>query len=265
MRLPIVQVDAFTSTPFTGNPAAVMPLAAWLEDDVLQSIAAENNLSETAFLLPDDTGDADFEIRWFTPTDEAVMCGHATLASGHFVLSSDPERDAVTFRTRQVGNLSVSRAGDAYELALPAWVAAPKPLPEILAGLGVDHAVETLWHDHRYALVVLETADQVRALDPDFRKLAMLGNILTIVTATGDDSDIISRAFVPGGGIDEDPVTGSAHAVLTPYWAARLGRDHFTAYQASARGGRLTCRLEGDRVVLGGRCVTVLEGTFFLG
>jgi PhzF family phenazine biosynthesis protein len=264
MRLPIVQIDAFASEPFTGNPAAVMPLAAWLDDAVLQAIAAENNLSETAFLLPDESGAADFELRWFTPTDEAVMCGHATLASGHFVLSSDPERDSVTFRTRQVGILSVTRAGDGYELALPAWVAAPKPLPEILAGLGVAQAVATLWHEHRYALVVFETADQVRALDPDFRKLAALGNVLTIATAPGDETDIISRAFVPGGGIDEDPVTGSAHAVLAPYWTARLGRDHFTAYQASARGGHLTCRIEGHRVLLGGNCVTVLEGTFFL-
>ena len=283
MRLPIVQIDAFADRPFTGNPAAVMPLAAWLADDVLQAIAAENNLSETAFILPDESGAADFELRWFTPTSEVVLCGHATLASGHFVLSSDPERDAVTFRTRKAGSLSVTRAGSGYELALPAWGPSPKPLPHIVAGLGLTSAVETLWHPHRYALIVLENAAQIRALDPDFRALGRPSpadpasdataepDVLTIVTApgypgseAGAGSDVISRVFAPGAGIDEDPVTGSAHAVMTPYWAKRLGRDSFTAYQASARGGHLTCRLDGDRVVLGGKCVTVLEGTFFL-
>ncbi|WP_188447641.1 PhzF family phenazine biosynthesis protein [Sphingomonas psychrolutea] len=276
MRLPIVQIDAFASNPFEGNPAAVMPLAAWLEDDVLQAIAAENNLSETAFLVPDESGASDFELRWFTPTAEVVLCGHATLASGHFVLSSDPERDSVSFRTRKAGLLSVTRVGDGYELALPAWGPEPKPLPHIVAALGLASAVETLWHPHRYALIVLENAAQIRALDPDFRALGRPSaadpasghdaevDVLTIVTAPGDETDVISRVFAPGAGIDEDPVTGSAHAVMTPYWAARFGRDSFTAYQASARGGHLTCRLAGDRVVLGGTCVTVLEGTFFL-
>ena len=276
MRIPLVQIDAFARRPFEGNPAAVMPLAAWLADDVLQAIAAENNLSETAFLVPDETGASDFELRWFTATTEVVLCGHATLASGHFVLSSDPERDGVSFRTRKAGILSVARAGDMYELALPAWGPSPKPLSHIVAALGLDAAVETLWHPYRYALIVLENAAQVRALDPDFRALGRPSSadpanaagaepdVLTIVTAPGDDTDIISRVFAPGAGIDEDPVTGSAHAVMVPYWAARLGRDRFTAFQASARGGHLTCRLDGARVVLGGSCVTVLEGTFFL-
>jgi PhzF family phenazine biosynthesis protein len=283
MRLPIVQIDAFAGKTFEGNPAAVMPLAAWLDDAVLQAIAAENNLSETAFLVPDETGASDFELRWFTPTAEVVLCGHATLASGHFVLSSDSARDTVSFRTRKAGILSVARAGVGYELALPAWGPAPKPLPHIVAALGLDSAVETLWHPNRYALIVLENAAQIRALDPDFRALGRPSSadpdsggdaepdVLTIVTAPGDETDVISRVFAPGAGIDEDPVTGSAHAVMTPYWAARFGRDSFTAFQASARGGHLTCRLQpapaeagGDRVVLGGTCVTVLEGTFFL-
>jgi PhzF family phenazine biosynthesis protein len=277
VRIPFVQVDAFADLPFAGNPAAVMPLGAWLDDAVLQRIAAENNLSETAFLVPitgsDDDGGAgpDFELRWFTPTSEVVLCGHATLASGHFVLSSDPERDSVRFLTRKAGELSVARSGDGYELALPAWAPSAKPLPAIVAGLGVPSVVETLWHPHRYALVVLEDAAAIRALAPDFRALAAEGDVLTIVTAPGDDTDIISRAFAPGGGVNEDPVTGSAHAVMVPYWAKRLGRDRFTAFQASPRGGHLTCRLApapaelgGDRVVLGGRCVTVIEGTFFL-
>lgn len=265
MRLPIAQIDAFARAPFEGNPAAVMPLSDWLDDDLLQKIAAENNLSETAFLVPSTEDDIDFELRWFTPAVEVVMCGHATLASGHFVLSSDPDRERVRFRTRKAGILEVARAGAIYELALPAWVPAPKDMPEIVAGLGIERAVETLWHEHRYALVVLENAAQVRALKPDFRALAGGGDLLTIATAPGDQTDIISRAFAPGGGIDEDPVTGSAHAVAVPYWAKRLGRDRFTAFQASARGGYLDCRLEGDRVILGGGCVTVLEGTFLLG
>jgi PhzF family phenazine biosynthesis protein len=270
MRLPVAQIDAFATKPFEGNPAAVMPLAEWLDDGALQSIAAENNLSETAFIVASDAAGVDFDLRWFTPTIEVVMCGHATLASGHFVLSSDPSLDTVRFRTRKAGILDVTRAGAGYELALPAWVPSPKPLPEIVAGLGLTRAVETLWHDHRYALVVLETAAQVRALDPDFRALAALGDTLVIATAPGDagakaaGTDIVSRVFVPGGGIDEDPVTGSAHAVAVPYWAKRLGRDRFTAYQASKRGGHLACRLDGDRVILGGKCVTVMEGTFLL-
>ncbi len=264
MRLPIAQIDAFARHAFEGNPAAVMPLSNWLADDLLQKIAAENNLSETAFLVPDAGGEADFELRWFTPAVEVVMCGHATLASGHFVLSSAPDMERVRFRTRKAGTLEVARAGGDYALELPAWVPHPKPLPDIVAALGVERAVETLWHEHRYALIVLESAEQVRALAPDFRALAQGGDLLTIATAPGDNADIISRAFAPGGGIDEDPVTGSAHAVAVPYWAKRLGRDAFTAYQASARGGHLTCRLAGDRVVLGGGCVTVIEGTFFL-
>lgn len=264
MRLPFVQVDAFADRPFAGNPAAVIPLAAWLDDALLQAIGAENNLSETAFLVPDASGEADYELRWFTPRTEVMLCGHATLASGHVVLSGDPSLDRVRFRTRRAGVLAVARAGAGYELALPAWGPSPTPLPEIVAALGLADAVETLWHPARYAVIVLDSAAAVRALDPDFRRLAVLGDILTIVTAPGTDSDIVTRAFAPGGGTDEDPVTGSAHAVIVPYWAKRLGRDHLTAHQASRRGGRLTCRLEGDRVVLGGTCVTVIEGSFLL-
>jgi predicted PhzF superfamily epimerase YddE/YHI9 len=148
-------------------------------------------------------------------------------------------------------------------MSLPSWAPAPKELPRVVAALGCA-PVETLWHPQRYAVALLEDEAAVRAVDPDFRALAREGDLLTIVTAPGDETDIVSRAFAPGAGIDEDPVTGSAHAVLTPYWAARLGRDRFTAFQASRRGGRLTCRLDGDRVVLGGRCVTVIEGVMRL-
>ena len=264
MRIPFAQIDAFADAPFTGNPAAVMPLDAWLDDATLQQIAAENNLSETAFLVPDRSGEAEYELRWFTPTSEVVLCGHATLASGHFVLSADPERARVRFRTRHSGVLEVARAEAGYRMALPAWRPSPKPLPELVAALGLAGDPPTFWHPHRYGLVVVETADQVRALDPDFRGLAGQGDVLTIVTAPGEETDIVSRAFAPGAGIDEDPVTGSAHSVLVPYWAKRLGRDRFTAYQASARGGYLDCQAEGDRVILGGGCKTVIEGSFVI-
>lgn len=262
-NLPFTQVDAFADRPFAGNPAAVMPLDAWLDDDVLQAIAAENNLAETAFYIPAE-GDADFELRWFTPAVEVALCGHATLASGHVVLGQNPSWQAVRFRTRKAGVLSVERRGDDYRMALPAYPPAPQPLPEVLAALGVTDAVETLRHPGGYDLVVLHDAAAVRAVSPDFRALAAFGDTLNIVTAPGEDTDVISRVFAPAAGIDEDPVTGSAHSVLTPYWAARLGRSSFTAWQASRRGGHVDCTLEGDRAILGGTCVTVIEGEFRL-
>lgn len=268
MRIPFTQVDAFADAPFAGNPAAVMPLAAWLDDAMLQAIAAENNLSETAFFIPDASGAADFELRWFTPAAEVALCGHATLASGHVVLSSGgSQRTSVRFRTRQAGTLTVAREDAHYTLELPAWRAEPRPLNAVAAALGVADPVATLWHDKAYALIVVRDADTVRALDPSPVALATLDPMVAVVTAPGDDrsaSDIVSRVFTPGYGIHEDPVTGSAHAVAVPYWAERLGRDRLTAFQASARGGRLTCVLKGDRVVLGGACMTVIEGTFLL-
>ncbi|OYY70367.1 PhzF family phenazine biosynthesis protein [Sphingomonas sp. 28-63-12] len=264
IRLPLTQIDAFADRPFTGNPAAVMPLVTWLADETLLAIAAENNLSETAFLLPDASGAADYELRWFTPAAEVALCGHATLASGHYLLQADPALDSISFRTRKAGILSVTRDGEGYQLALPAWAPHPKPLPEIVTALGLASAVETRWYETGYALIVLETAEQVRTLVPDQRALAALGPLVAVVTAPGDTSDVISRVFTPHYDIPEDPVTGSAHAVMTPYWAARLGRDTFSAYQASQRGGHVACRLDGDRVILGGRCVTVLEGVFLL-
>ena len=267
MRLPFTQVDAFADAPFTGNPAAVMPLDAWLDDRVLQAIAAENNLAETAFLVPEAGGDADYELRWFTPTTEVVLCGHATLASGHVVLSAEPHLERVRFRTRRAGMLEVARdpfGGPDYSMSLPAWAADPRPLPEVVAALGIDAPVETLWHPNAYALVIVERPDQVISVAPDFRRLAKLGDVLTIVSAPAVHTNVISRCFAPGAGIDEDPVTGSAHAVLAPYWAQRLGRAVFSAYQASARGGFVGCELAGDRVVLTGGCVTVIEGAFLL-
>ncbi len=266
MKLPFAQIDAFADRPFAGNPAAVIPLQAWLDDAMLQAIAEENNLSETAFLVPDASGAADFELRWFTPAVEVALCGHATLASGHHILSADPARDRVTFRTRKAGLLEVRRAdgGEAagYAMALPAYPPEPAEVPGLLEALGARG--ETLRHANGYDLVVLDSAEAVLSLRPDFKALAALGDTLNIVTAPGTDSDVISRVFAPAAGIDEDPVTGSAHSVITPYWAKRLGRDAFSAFQASQRGGHVACRLAGDQAILGGKCVTVIEGVFAL-
>jgi len=259
LTIPFFQVDAFADAPFSGNPAAVMPLDAWLPDDLLQAMAAENNLAETAFTVPDTTGAAEYELRWFTPAVEVALCGHATLASGHALMQGD----TIRFRTRKAGILEVRRDGAGYALDLPAWDMVPQELPEIVAGVG-GAPVETHWRDGGYSLLVYASAEEILALTPDFHRLRAIdpGDILYIATAPGTDTDILSRVFAPGAGIDEDPVTGSAHALLTAYWAKRLGRDSFTAFQASKRGGRLTCRLDGDRAVLGGQCVTVIEGTF---
>ncbi|TPG10010.1 PhzF family phenazine biosynthesis protein [Sphingomonas oligophenolica] len=264
MRIPFIQVDAFADAPFAGNPAAVMPLSAWLADDVLQAIAEENNLSETAFIVPSATDGVDFDLRWFTPIAEVALCGHATLASGHVVLSSDTALSRVRFATRQAGVIEVARVDDGYALALPAWGPDAADLTPYVDALALTDVEATLWHEKGYALIVVGDAATVRALDPDQRAVKAAGQAVVIVTAPGDTTDIVSRVFTPAYGIDEDPVTGSAHAVMVPYWAKRLGRDDFTAYQASARGGRLTCRHDGDRVILGGHCVTVIEGTFLL-
>ena len=263
MRLPFTQVDAFADRAFAGNPAAVMPLSAWLDDATLLAIAQENNLSETAFLLPDASGEADFELRWFTPVVEVALCGHATLAAGHVVLSSDTTRDRVTFRTRRAGLLSVEREGAGYAMSLPAWTPAPRDMPDIVAALGVD-PVETLWHEKGYALLVLANEAAVMAATPDGAAVAALGPYVLIVSARGETADVVSRVFTHYFDIPEDPVTGSAHAVLAPYWAEKLGRAAFAAFQASARGGRIGCRVDGERVVLTGDCVTVIEGSFLL-
>jgi predicted PhzF superfamily epimerase YddE/YHI9 len=267
--LPYFHVDAFADRPFTGNQAAVMPLNEWLDDSVLQAIAEENNFAETAFIVADPTGETDFELRWFTPTCEIRLCGHATLASAHIVLTQDPDMDLVTFTTRKAGILSVERTtladGSAgYDMALPAIPTEPADLPEAVAAMG-GKVLETRRNPDHYNLFRYATAEEVLALKPDMKALvAALGDDSFTATAPGKDTDIISRVFVPGAGVDEDSVTGSAHCVLTAYWAEQLGRNSFTAYQASARGGYLGCRLEGDRAWLSGKCVTVVEGVFHL-
>lgn len=262
-NMPYFHVDAFADQPFTGNQAAVMPLTEWLDDEILQAIGEENNFAETAFYLPDQTGAADYELRWFTPAIEIALCGHATLASGHILLSQNPDLDRITFRTRKAGTLTVLRDADGYSLGLPSYPTEPKEIPEIVALIG-GSPIATEFHPGRYNVIRYANADEVLALAPDLKELAKRGNEQFICTAPGKDTDVLSRVFVPGGGVDEDSVTGSAHAVLTPYWAKQLGRDGFTAYQASQRGGYVNCRLDGDIAWLGGKCVTVVEGKFKL-
>ncbi|RXZ64769.1 PhzF family phenazine biosynthesis protein [Pelagerythrobacter rhizovicinus] len=262
MKLPYWHVDAFADRPFAGNQAAVMPLDEWLPDDVLQAIGEENNFAETAFVVRDESGAADWELRWFTPACEIRLCGHATLASGHVLLGRDGN-ERVTFRTRKAGLLEVRRSEAGYELALPAIPTERSDWPEAVELLGARP--REIWRSpDRYGIYLFGSEDEVRALAPDLRGLGALGDDQFICTAPGRDVDVVSRVFVPGGGVDEDSVTGSAHAALTPFWAARLGRESFTAHQASRRGGDLTCRIDESRAWLGGRCVTVVEGTFHL-
>jgi predicted PhzF superfamily epimerase YddE/YHI9 len=251
------QVDAFADGPFTGNPAAVIQLDAWRDQAELQRIAAELNLPATAFAVPAEGG-VDYAIRWFSPRGEIGLCGHGTLAAGHALIGAG---DAVAFATRTAGTVRVARAGDMLSLSMPVIVAAPKDLPDAVEVIGGE-PVETLWHDRGYGILRYADEAAVRALAPDFARMARMGDVQFSATAPGRETEIVSRVFTSRGG--EDAVTGSAHSVLTPYWAGRLGRETFTAYQASTRGGFLGCRLEGDRAVLSGRCVTVVKGKFLV-
>ena len=271
MRIPFRQVDAFADAPFTGNPAAVMLLDTWLADAVMRAIAAENNLSETAFLVPcPDPETADFDLRWFTPGLEVALCGHATLASGHVILCAAAGMAQARFSTQKAGVLTVCRDGDGYAMTLPSWPADTAIIEgeavAIAAALGAK-PLETWGRGSDYRVAVFANAADVRALAPDYRAIMALQtghDLMIVATAPGDTTDVVSRVFVPEAGIDEDPVTGSAHAIIAGYWARRLGRDTFTAFQASRRGGRLGVTLSGDRVILTGRCRTVIEGEFVL-
>lgn len=259
-NIPFFQVDAFADRPLAGNPAAVMPLDRWLDDALLQAIATENNLSETAFTVPSERDDADYDLRWFTPASEVELCGHATLAAGHVLIHTD----CVRFATLHAGVLIVARRDDFLELDLPAAELKEVREPELTRALGLPDSPAWLAEGCNDA-VIIEVPDEaaVRALKPDFAALSKIRR-MAVVTARGQDHDVASRVFVPYLGIDEDPVTGSAHAALTPYWAERLGRAEFTALQASARTGVLHCRLDGDRAILGGQCHTVIVGQFQL-
>jgi PhzF family phenazine biosynthesis protein len=262
-RARLYQLDAFTTRRFAGNPAAVMPLDGdFPSDAVMQAIAAENNLSETAFLVRDG---GDYRLRWFTPTVEVPLCGHATLASAAVVLERlEPGRAGVVFHSAS-GPLPVARAGRGYVMSLPARPSARVEAPPGLAAALGATPVEVFGHALDY-IALLDGAETVRRLEPDMAALARLDRGGVIVTAPSDDlaHDFVSRYFAPRKGIPEDPVTGGAHCSLAPFWAARLGKTAFRGYQASRRGGEVVCRLVGDRVEIEGACVFFFEGDALL-
>lgn len=260
MKIRLYQVDAFADRVFEGNPAAVCPLDAWLDDRMLQAIAEENNLSETAFFVPTERG---FQLRWFTPLVEVDLCGHATLAAAYIIFDKlGYPGEEIPFETRS-GRLTVSRRGAMLAMDFPACPPARcVPLPELLDGIGV-RPVEVLAADDY--VVVLDCEETVRDLSPDLTKLRGLDRRGVCVTAPGKTVDFVSRFFAPKVGIPEDPVTGSAHCVLAPYWSARLGKVNLTARQVSKRGGDVYCELRGERVILMGKAVAFLEGEIFIG
>lgn len=262
MRVSLYQLDVFADQPFAGNPAAVCPLQAWLPDALMQQIAAENNLSETAFFVADDSGEADFLLRWFTPAQEIELCGHATLASAQVLFDelgwSSP---SIRFRTLRAGVLQVERREDGLWLDLPATTMQPlAEVPAALAqALGAQPVQVFSANDKWVALFAF--ARTVEGLHPDFAALRALPVTAVSVTAPGRASeDFVSRYFGPAQGIDEDPATGSAHAWLLPYWAMRIGREELLAAQLSPRGARLRCRLKGHRVEIGGAIQHYLRG-----
>jgi PhzF family phenazine biosynthesis protein len=255
IKIDVYQVDAFASRAFEGNPAAVCPLDSWLPDAVLQSIAAENNLSETAFFVAD--GD-DFKIRWFTPTTEVDLCGHATLASA-FVLFRilDYPGDTVIFDSKS-GPLPVSKDGDRFVLDFPAQSPRPCATPAaIVEAFGVTPLECLRAVDY---VVILENAEQVTLADPDIEKLRSIDSRGVIISAAARDYDFVARFFGPNAGVDEDPVTGSAYTKLVPYWAGKMGKSRFRARQVSKRGGDLFCELAGERVLIAGTAVKFMQG-----
>lgn len=258
----IYQIDAFTDTVFGGNPAAVVPLEAWLPDKIMQAIAAENNLAETAFFVPEPGG---YSLRWFTPTQEVPLCGHATLASA-FVIFTEiaPEREVAEFHT-QSGTLTIVRAGDQLQMDFPRHAFAGAQAPQaLLAGLGVPPREAYFVSQSPNYYAVYDTEAEVRALAPDFAALSQLQSLGTVVTAPGTDCDFVSRYFAPALGIPEDPVTGSTHCALAPYWAGRLGKADLFARQVSRRGGELFCTVTDSRVLISGQAVKYLSGEIFI-
>ncbi len=262
MRYDIYQIDAFASRPFTGNPAAVVPLEAWLPDDVMQNIAAENNLAETAFFVK--RGEV-YELRWFTPKTEINLCGHATLASAHVIFNElKIETDAIKFVSPRSGELGVTRSGDRLVLDFPAY-----PMTEIEPiQMLVEAEVPPIkyWESQGHMLfLLLEDQKAVETLEPDMPDVLKLPYDEVIITAKGDDCDFVSRMFAPRIGIPEDPVTGAIHCSLIPYWAGVLGKTELFARQVSARGGELFCELRGDRVSIAGNAVLYLKGEIYVG
>ncbi len=259
MRILLFHVNAFTDMPFAGNPAAICPLNLWLDDGMLRKVAAENNLFATAFLVPQNDS---YDLRWFTVRREIRLCGHATLASAWLVFNRlNPGLEAVTFTTRFSGIVTVHRDGDGLSMDFPAI--SPRAcgmLPDgLLQALGSAPPCEVLQANDTY-FAVYETENAIRSIRPDFARLEQLHPFAVAVTAPGDTADFVSRYFAPSYGVPEDPVTGSAHCVLTPYWAKRLGKTRLHAVQVSQRGGELWCEMRGDRVVLKGKAVLTLQG-----
>lgn len=261
MKLDIYQVDAFTNKPFRGNPAAVVPLDTWLPDETLLAIAAENNLAETAFFVKH--GDA-FDLRWFTPTIEVPLCGHATLASSYVIFNElGYESDKITFKTRKRGDLSVTRDEDKLVLDFPAYsMVEIEPVAELASLANAPR--KYFKSQDNMLLVVMDSQKTVTEFVPDLRLIESLPYTEFIITAKGDDCDFASRMFAPKIGIPEDPVTGAIHCSLIPYWADRLGKNPLFARQVSKRGGEIFCELAGDRVKIGGNAVLYLKGEIFV-
>ncbi|MEO6521457.1 MAG: PhzF family phenazine biosynthesis protein [Mucilaginibacter sp.] len=263
MTIPIYQADAFTDQLFGGNPAAICPLTEWLPAEMMQKIAAENNLAETAYFVKTADG---YSLRWFTPELEIDLCGHATLASAHILFTElGYEDDVIRFETQKAGVLTVTKEGDRYTLDFPSRPPEPVALPmDLIKALGGKIPVEVL--KGRDYFVVYETEEDVRELQPDFNALAKIDTIGVIITAEGDsdDVDFVSRFFAPAAGINEDPVTGSAHCNLIPYWAEMLEKDELHAFQISSRKGELWCTNKGDRVLMSGKAVTYLKGEIYI-
>lgn len=260
MELTIYQVDAFSKKIFGGNPAAVCPLKIWLPTDTMQKIALENNLSETAFIVPDQSG---YHIRWFTPAIEVDLCGHATLATAHALFEEiGHEGNEIIFQSKS-GPLKVTKTGDLYTMNFPTdEIQKVDPPIELAAGLDAE-PLEVYRGKDDY-LAIFDSQATIENFTPDFAKLAKIKARGIIVSAEGTQVDFVSRGFFPAAGIDEDPVTGSAHTTLTPYWSKRLGKNNFVARQLSARGGELICDYLGDRVNISGHAVTYLKGTIFI-
>jgi len=257
MKYNIYQVDAFAEKVFQGNPAAVMPLENWLEDNLMQKIAMENNLSETAFFVKTDAG---YHIRWFTPEFEIDLCGHATLASAYIIKNFvEPHLAEINFTTQKAGALRAMAKDGIYTLDFPSRIPLPGKTPgQLFKSLGITTAVEVL--KSRDYFVVLPNEEAVKSVEPDFMLIKELDSVGVIVTAKGQTADVVSRCFYPGAGIPEDPVTGSAHCNIVPYWTEKLGKSKLFCKQLSQRGGDLHCELQGDRVLMSGKCVLYLEG-----
>lgn len=253
--LKMYQVDAFTGTLFSGNPAAICPLDEWLPDQYMQHIARENNLSETAFFIPSDEG---FKLRWFTPTVEIDLCGHATLATAHVIYHHlGYDQELIRFQTLS-GELTVGRNGSGYVMDFPCDTLQKQESPEALV-LGLGLQPQETWRGKDDYLVLLKNEKELLSITPDFRSMRRLEARGVIITAPGEHCDFVSRFFAPQSGVNEDPVTGSAHTSLTPYWAKKLGKSELSALQLSQRRGTIFCTLKGDRVLLRGQAVTYMQ------